>query len=92
MSKDGEGVLSIKFNVNVNGVTSRLLVLVYYSDGGTFPSTQIQVKRLRHRFLPMEGPRDGSILKIHLMVFVLFSSLGLSQSRGSILFGLFCWI
>ena len=43
MSQDGEGVLSIKFNVIVNGVASRSLVLVY---GGTFPSTQVQVKRL----------------------------------------------
>ena len=29
MSQDGEGVLSIKFNVIVNGVVSRSLVLVY---------------------------------------------------------------
>ena len=26
----------------------------YTSDGGTFPSTQVQVKRPRHGFLPME--------------------------------------
>ena len=29
MSQDGEGVLSIKFNVIVNGVVSRSLVLAY---------------------------------------------------------------
>ena len=58
--------------------------------GGTFPLTQLQVKRPRHKFLPTEGQSGGSILIIHLLVSGLCLSLRLSQSGGSILSGLFC--
>ena len=59
------------------------------SDGGNVPLKSGSSEVTKTQFLPMERQSKGSILNTPADV-GLCSSLGLSQSGGSILFGLFC--